>query len=129
MKNLLLSAFILLLSGCAANYTVKTNVDRENFKHYFSPVEVKIYSSEQDINGEYQLVGIVEGEDCQTKAHHQQPDEIVARTNARRQAYNKKANAIIFTGCALIEKNQADKQCIATTVCYGKAYQVEKNND
>jgi len=114
-----------ILAACVNRYSVSTNLDAENFAKYFSPSQVTIYQSEQDILTDHRYLGSVEGEDCQAKAHHQAPDEITARTQARKKAYQLGANAIVFTGCALIEKNEANKQCLATRVCYGKAYQVK----
>ena len=128
LKLLLISAAIAL-TGCSTHYTLSTNLDKENFKSYFSPVQVKIVASESDLTGRYKLIGLVEGQDCQAKPHHAKPDKIAARTQARRHAFEQKSNAVIFTGCALINDDQASKQCHATIVCYAKAYQVERVTD
>ncbi|NQZ21815.1 MAG: rcsF protein [Colwellia sp.] len=128
LKVLLVSA-VIALTGCSAHYTLSTNLDKENFKSYFSPGQVKIVTSENDLTGRYKLIGLVEGQDCQAKPHHAKPDKIAARTQARRQAFEQKSNAVIFTGCALITDDQASKQCHATIVCYAKAYQVEQVTD
>ncbi|GAA6206620.1 MULTISPECIES: Rcs stress response system protein RcsF [Thalassotalea] len=137
-----LNSFLILcfITACSSRYQVQTNLDNLNFKDYYSPAAVTIYQNEQSMlknkNTEssqaapkYQYLGAVEGDDCQEKAHHQAPDEINARTNARRKAYDLGANAIIFSGCALIEKNEADKKCLATTVCYGRAYLLSVNSN
>jgi RcsF protein len=123
---MLLIAASITLSACSSQYTVSTNLDKENFQTYFSHTQVNVVKDESELLGKYKLIGMVEGQDCQTKIHHAAPDKIVARTQARRHAFEQHANAIIFTGCALINDNQADKQCIETVVCYGKAYQVEQ---
>ncbi len=125
IKTLTPITLLLLISSCSSNYTVSTNVDRENFKHYFSPTKVKIYKDEQEFPAKYNFIGLVEGQDCQRKSHLAAPDEITARTDARRNAAEVKANAIIFTGCAPIVSEAIDSHCISTLVCYGKAYQVE----
>lgn len=119
----------LLLSGCAKINDISTNLDRDNFKHYFSPTKVQIVESEKDFTGKYKFVGLVEGESCQEKAHHAAPNEIDARTEARRNAYKLDANAIIFSQCVMIEQDQAAKYCVASTVCYGRAYQVEQEKN
>ena len=83
----------------------------------------------------YQFISAVEGQDCQTKPHHALPDEINARTEARRQAFNKKANAVIFTGCAALDQEQLAqlgnsndaKQCHAIIICYAKAFVVNQD--
>ncbi len=127
-KVLLVSAAITLTS-CSSHYTLSTNLDKENFKTYFSPSQVKIVTSESDFTGRFKLVGLVEGQDCQPKPHHAKPDKIAARTQARLKAFEQKSNAVIFTGCALISDDQASKHCHATVVCYAKAYQVEQIKD
>ncbi len=113
---------IFLLSSCAKQYAVSSNVDGKNFSEYFSPSEVTIYENEQSISEKFKLIGIIEGEDCQLKPHFAAPDPIIARTNARRKAFEQGANGIIFTGCTEIKS----KACIAQLVCIGKIYQVEK---
>ncbi len=128
LKVLLVSAAIVL-TGCSSHYTLSTNLDKENFRTYFSPAQVKIVVSESDFTGRYKLIGLVEGQDCQAQPHHAVPDEIAARTQARLQAFEQKSNAVIFTGCALISDDQASKQCHATVVCYAKAYKVEQIKD
>jgi RcsF protein len=112
----------LSITGCASISSVSTNLDQENFTQYFSPTQVKILESEAQFPARAKMLGMVEGEACQVKAHHAAPDKIDARTDARRKAYQLGANTIVFSGCALIEAN---KSCYATLVCYGKAYYLE----
>ena len=116
----------LFVTGCAKINDISTNLDAENFKNYFSPTKVKIVDSEKDLVGKYKLLGLVEGESCQEKAHHAAPNEIDARTEARGKAYKLGANASIFSQCVMIEDDKAAKYCLASTVCYGRAYQVEQ---
>ncbi|MGB1197488.1 MAG: Rcs stress response system protein RcsF [Thalassotalea sp.] len=112
----------LMLTSCSQNVSVKSNVNPENFREYFSASNVKIVNDESALETPYKLIGLVEGESCQVKAHHELPNEIDARTNARKKAHAINANAVIFTACTLIENNEANKQCIATRVCYAKAF-------
>ncbi len=114
------------ITGCAKINDISTNLDRENFKSYFSPTKVKIYTDENEFVGKHKFLGLVEGESCQEKAHHASPNEIDARTEARGKAYKLGANAIIFSQCVLIEEDKAAKYCLASTVCYGRAYQIEQ---
>lgn len=126
-----------LLTSCSNNY-ISTNLDKDNFSEYFSASAVRIVNSEQDFSGRYQFIGAVEGQDCQVKAHHAAPDEINARTQARQQAFNLNANAVVFSGCALLDPEQLAQlnaqgskisndaqQCQALIICYAKAYAVE----
>jgi len=120
--NLLTLFITFTLSSCAQISTIKTNLDKENFQHYFSPTQVAIYNDESAFKGTFNYIGMVEGDDCQTKNHLAVPDIILARSKARRSAFKAGANAIVFTGCAEIKTNH----CIAQVVCYGKAYRVEQ---
>jgi len=114
----------ILLSSCSSNFTTSTNLDSKNFTEYFSPSSVKIIASIDDLTGEYKYLGLVEGEDCQTKQHHAKPDEVIARTQARKKAYHLNANAIVFTGCVELNDEATSKQCVSSTVCYAQAYVV-----
>ena len=115
------------ITGCAKINDISTNLDRENFKSYFSPTTVKIYTDEKEFTGKHEFLGLVEGESCQEKSHHAAPNEIDARTEARGKAYKLGANAIIFSQCVIIEEDKAAKYCLASTVCYGRAYKVEQD--
>lgn len=142
MNKKLLIAFLIslttgtLITSCS-NRFVSTNLDKDNFNQYFSASHVKIYNSEQEFNTRYQLIGTVEGQDCQIKAHHAVPDEVNARTQARQQAFDKQANAIIFSHCALLPQEQLAQlnnsndaqQCHAIVICYAKAYAIETKPD
>lgn len=120
MKKLTLLVLTLLIIGCAPITSVKTNLDPENFTNYFAPFKVKIYNSIKELPKERQLIGLVEGDDCQQKPHLAAPDQIKAKNMARRQAAELKANAVIFSQCIAVE----NKACHASIVCYAQAYQV-----
>lgn len=113
------------LASCAQVSDVSTNLDKKNFKEYFSPAKVKIVDDESHFTGKYKMIGLVDGEDCQVKEHHAAPDPVAARTMARGKAYDLGANAIVFSGCTTVET----KQCLANLICYGKAYKVMSSND
>lgn len=127
-KNMPLLA-VLLMGACSANYQMQSNLDPDNLLKYFSPSKVTIYNSEADITEKHRFIGAVEGESCQQKPYHQKADQLTARTNARRNAYLLKANAIIFSGCALIEGDKAAKYCISSYLCYGRAYRVDTKSE
>lgn len=115
----------LILSNCSGNYTFDSNVKLDNAEEYFSASHVKIYNNVNEFPGASELIGLVEGDDCQEKPHHAAPDAINARTKARQMAYSKKANGVIFTSCINIDT----QQCIAQMVCYGKAYKIVEPNE
>jgi RcsF protein len=135
--NFIASLFIIFSTlACQNNYQVSTNLDQDNFQDYFSPSKVTIYQQETEFTNLYKYLGAVEGEDCQLKPHHVAPDKINARTAARGKAFAQGANAIIFTGCALIDQTNSqnnslltNKQCHAVMVCYGKAYKIAESAD
>ena len=123
-----------LIASCSGNYTFNSNLDKKHIAEYFAPSKVAIYHNESELPKPYAYTGLVEGQDCQLKAHHAQPNKVIARTNARKLAYKMGANAVIFTGCALIDtkapqgvKTSEVKQCHAQLVCYGKAYTTAEN--
>ena len=115
----------LILAACSSQYQVSTNLDKENFYNAFAPTKVIIFNAESEFTHRYKYLGGVEGESCQAKAHHAEPDEIEARTQARLKAFELGANAIVFSGCSQALTNEADRKCVRTKLCYGKAYFVE----
>jgi len=137
MKNkiiLTLFSSVTLLSSCSSNYIVSTNLDKENFDHYFSASKVEIYDKENELPGPYKFVSLVEGQDCQSMPHQAEPDKINARTQARQQAFQRGANAIVFSGCALLDNEKLAKlnasndakQCHAIIICYARAFKVKE---
>ena len=123
----MLIAFILL-SACSSKIHFESNVDASTINEYFSFEQVRIVNSLAELDSNYKIIGLVEGEACQQKSHHQAPNESEARTDARRKAAKIGANAIVFSGCPLIESSKADNQCVASRVCYGQALFIKKNN-
>lgn len=136
IKKIVVITLIAMLCACSNNF-VTTNLDKNNFTEYFSASEVKIYQSGQEINARHQFIGLVEGQDCQVKSHHAAPDEINARSQARRQAFEQQANGVVFTGCALLNQQQLAKlnsnndaqQCHAIVICYAKAFAVDTSSE
>jgi len=132
IKKLFTFILFAFVTSCSSQY-VSTNLDKDNFSNYFSASKVRIYQSEKDIIGSYKLIGSVEGQDCQIKPHHAEPDKVNARTQARQQAFTLNANGVVFTGCALLGQeelaqlnNSNDaRQCNAIVICYAKAFVIE----
>ena len=132
LKKTLIIILVIILTSCSSSY-VTSNLDKNNFTQYFSASQVEVYSQETDIKTRHNYIGVVEGQDCQVKPHHAAPDEINARTQARRQAFEQQANGIIFTGCALLTSQQLAQlnsssdaqQCHAIVICYARAFLIE----
>ena len=139
-KHFILSSIILLtttlITSCSSKH-LSTNLDEENFDRYFSAAKVKIYQQESDMQSRYHYIGAVEGQDCQVKPHHAAPDEVNARTQARRNAFQQQANGVIFTGCTLLSSQQLAQikesndaqQCHAIVICYARAFAVETSTE
>jgi len=106
--------------GCSG-YEVNTNLDRENFSDYFKPSQVTVYERQQLQSLNYQRLGTVEGESCQSSQLDPPPSEADARTEARRRAAELGANGLWIDQCLQVEPN---KDCIALLVCYGQAIKV-----
>jgi len=120
-KQITLAIFaVSALASCASNYTVSTNLDKENFDNYFAVGKVQTYDEVKSLPKNHQFVAIVEGSSCQEKPHLAPPDEIDAKNEARRAANKLEANAIIFSECVTLQSDA----CISERLCYGKAYKV-----
>ncbi len=115
---------LLLLSGCS-HYQFSSNVDKQNFDSYFKPSQVIVYSKSEQQNLNYELLGAVEGSSCQREENDLPADIKQARTNARINAADMKANGIVFQSC--IDFAQ-DKSCISNIICYGQALYVDEND-
>lgn len=119
--NVILAVFVsLFVFGCRSIPMVSTNLDKENFERYYAPSSVKMYETEQSLPNERHYLGLVEGDSCQIKPNDAPANDADARTDARRKAASKKADAIVFTTCVAIK----DNQCISSRVCYGKAFKL-----
>lgn len=116
---------MILLTGCSGNYTFDSNMKADGARQYFSASQVQIFDNKNEFTSDYELIGLVEGDDCQEKPHLAPPDPIKARTQARQAANALDANAVIFTSCIDIE----NKFCTAQIVCYGQAYRLSEHND
>ena len=128
-KKSLVIILLLTLFCCSSDHPIKSNINMAKITQYFSPSQVTVYQSEADIKAVYQYVGAVEGESCLQQDQQGQTDEITARTNARKQAYSMQANAIVFSGCALVTGDKKAKYCLSSYVCYGRAFRVDTSNE
>lgn len=118
MKKLTLLVSLIWLTGCATTFSSNDDPNQDKMTEYFSASKVRIYNNEQELPKPYKFLGLVEASDCQLSPDLIAPDAINARTNARQQAFKQKADAIIFTGCTLIEP----KGCHQELMCVGKIY-------
>jgi len=122
LSTLLVSSSLLILLSSCSNYSFTSNLDKENIKNYFAPTSVTIYKNNTQLPKIKEYIAAVEGESCQIKISDASANKIDARTQARRNAYNLKANAVVFTGCTQAQT----KQCAQLIICYAKAYQVQE---
>ncbi|WP_028768087.1 Rcs stress response system protein RcsF [Shewanella fidelis] len=119
MKNLLLSAVIIAVSGCAGDYTFNSNLDSDAINDYFKASDVTVYEGTLQPVGPFEIKGLVEGETCQI-ADNDAPASIAeARTLARRAAADKQANGLVIKNCLFIE--EASQNCVSRAICIGQA--------
>ncbi|MGS0681146.1 Rcs stress response system protein RcsF [Shewanella sp. 125m-7] len=119
MKYLLPSAFILLLSGCAGEYTFNSNLDSDAINDYFKASDVTVYEGTLQPVGPFEIKGLVEGETCQVSENDAPASIVEARTLARRAAADKQANGLVIKNCLLIE--EANLNCVSRAICVGQA--------
>ena len=119
MKYLLPSAFILLLSGCAGEYTFNSNLDSDAINDYFKASDVTVYEGTLHPVGPFEIKGMVEGETCQISENDAPASIVEARTLARRAAADKQANGLVIKNCLLIE--EASQNCVSRAICVGQA--------
>lgn len=119
MKIILSSALVLLLSACAGDYSFNSNLDGEAINDYFKAGDVTLFEDNNLPKGHYELKGLVQGESCQADVNSVPASLSDARTQARRAAADKGANAIIIKQCVLLE--EAAQGCISRALCVGQA--------
>ncbi|MCL1138629.1 Rcs stress response system protein RcsF [Shewanella pneumatophori] len=119
MKKLLLPAFIIMLSGCAGDYTFNSNLDSDAINDYFKASDVTVYEGAMQPVGPFEIKGLVEGETCQVSENDAPASIAEARTLARRAAADKQANGLVIKNCLLIE--EASPNCVSRALCVGQA--------
>lgn len=118
MKYLIL--LTILLTGCA-KYPLQTNLDKDNFTHYFSISSVDYYTASELTSYQVQKLGLVEGESCQNADNLPPAEEQQARIDAKRKAAALHANGVIIRSCIA---PPASKACLSSYVCYADAITV-----
>ncbi|MBY6186935.1 hypothetical protein KUV89_09905 [Marinobacter hydrocarbonoclasticus] len=106
-----------LLSGCAGNYAIDSNLDKAHFERYFAPGQVKLLSPDAAI-GNAEVLGLVEGISCQARAQDVPANDADARTEMRSQAAELGADAVLLHQCLTLEEQPG---CVSARACYGKA--------
>ncbi len=119
MKYLLPSALLLVLSGCAGDYTFNSNLDSDAINDYFKASDVTVYEGALQPVGPFEIKGLVEGETCQVSESDAPASIVEARTIARRAAADKQANGLVIKNCLLIE--EASQNCVSRALCVGQA--------
>ncbi|MCK8044320.1 hypothetical protein MSG37_05450 [Shewanella sp. 1CM18E] len=119
MKKLFLPAFIIMLSGCAGDYTFNSNLDSDAINDYFKASDVTVYEGAMQPVGPFEIKGLVEGETCQVSENDAPASIAEARTLARRAAADKQANGLVIKNCLLIE--EASPNCVSRALCVGQA--------
>lgn len=110
----------LLLSACSS-YSFNSNLNKENFEHYFAVSNVDYYQTDQLAKFHVEQLGMVEAEDCQSLVNQPPAEKQQAMISAKRQAAKLGANGIIIDACIAPPRS---KQCISSYICYASAIKV-----
>lgn len=113
-------ASLLLISGCSGNYQFSSNLDPEPIEGYFAPANVQLLTAKP---AEATSKGFVSGDSCQTKSSLPPANEADARTELRRQAAEKGANAVIVQQCITLAEVPG---CVSAIQCSGEAVQLSQ---
>jgi RcsF protein len=122
-KNLLISSFfsLFLLSSCGT-FVFSSNVDPRNFREHFRSSLVDEYSNEDMASfSSYEILGLVEGIDCQVNELYPVPREGTARRQMLEKASDLGATGVASVKCVRVEATEA---CIAEYTCYAQAVKV-----
>lgn len=111
----------LVLSGCQ-DVSFESNLSPQNFVEYAKPATVDVYTSDELAEHRYRSLGLVSGLACQETEDDFIARESEARTDAKIQAADMGANAIVFGKCVRLEKTKA---CNVSVTCYGEAFKVD----
>ncbi|GGB47997.1 hypothetical protein K8B83_17010 [Shewanella inventionis] len=123
---LFLSSAALLLSACASDYVFKSNLDGKAINEYFKVGDVVLYDGEVQPKGQFEVLGLVEGEACQETQKDTPPQMAEARTNARKAAAELGANGFVVKSCFMI--TEADNSCYSRAFCVGQAIKTTNTN-
>ncbi|WP_115717975.1 Rcs stress response system protein RcsF [Gallaecimonas mangrovi] len=122
-KGLLLMA--LVLTGCASDYQVNTNLDKDRIAGYFAPGQVHIVGSDALAGQQYRILGMVTGEACQEAANLPPAQASDARTDARAKAAKMGANAVVIKQCVSLNGGDAAPGCLSEVMCQAEAVKIE----
>lgn len=120
----LASAFAL--SACSGDYAFTSNLDKNNFRRYFAPSNVKVYQGISPPK-HFQPLGDVVGESCQANARQPEPTIDEARTDAQRQVVDLNGNGLIVEQCETLQGKDA-APCVQAVRCYGTAVNLNNGN-
>lgn len=120
LRPTLIISSLFFVIACS-NYDFSSNLDKENFTEYFKPSEVPIYEKSQLADLDYTFISMVEGSSCQEEQHDRPADIKEARTKARINAADLKANGIVIQSCLNFEP---DDTCLSNVICYARAIKV-----
>ncbi|WP_232784951.1 Rcs stress response system protein RcsF [Psychromonas sp. MB-3u-54] len=126
MLRFIIISFTVLLSTACSNLDFSSNLDKKNFDDYFKPSRVTVYEKSQLQNLDYKFIAAVDGSSCQQEEKDRPADIKEARTNARINAAEMKANGIVFQNCLTFER---DASCISNIICYGRAINVKLSDE
>lgn len=125
MNRFFIIAFIVFISGCS-QYLFTSNLDKKNFEEYFKPSQVTVYEKSELANLNHTTLGAIDGSSCQEEEKDLPASIEEARTNARINAADMRANGILFQTCLNFEP---DNFCVSNIICYGQALNVNTSDN
>jgi RcsF protein len=123
---LLTTSALLLLGGCAGEYRFNSNLDAKAIDDYFKASDVRLFEGNNQPDGPFESLGLVEGEACQAQATDVPPTLADARTEVRRAAADKGATGLIIKQCRLFDETA--QGCITRAFCIGQAIKQPQAN-
>lgn len=125
MNRFFIIAFIVSISGCS-QYLFTSNLDKNNFEEYFKPSQVTVYEKSELASLKHTTLGAIDGSSCQEEEKDLPASIEEARTNARINAADMRANGILFQTCLNFEP---DNFCVSNIICYGQALNVNTSDN
>lgn len=117
--NKIITICLLLLTGCAGEYTFNSNLNSEAIDDYFKAGDVTVYSNQTPPPHQFIALGTVEAEVCQEIESAPPISVSDARTKLRRVTADKGGDGVIIHRCSLFESSE--QGCFSRAFCVGEA--------
>ncbi|MBV7316231.1 Rcs stress response system protein RcsF [Shewanella sp. NIFS-20-20] len=120
------AASLMLLAGCAGDYSFQSNLNSAAINDYFKAGDVSLYTRDQAPQGLFERLAMVSGESCQLNPNDPPASQAEARTQLRRHTADIGGNGVMLNNCVSFS-NEADG-CISRIQCIGQAIKVTQED-